>query len=62
MVEYAAMSTFSDANWDVPPGTGYLTVAGLVVAGAITLAYALRPTGSGQRRKAAGSAHVNHRA
>ena len=29
--EYIVMITFSDANWDTPPGTGYLTAA--VIAG-----------------------------
>jgi hypothetical protein len=27
MTEYAIMIRFSDANWDSPPGFGYLTVA-----------------------------------
>jgi hypothetical protein len=49
MFEYAAMSTFSDANWDVPPGTGYLTAAGLLLAGAFTLAYGIRRPGSSGR-------------
>ena len=30
----------SDANWDVPPGTGYLTAAALLVSGVVTLALA----------------------
>ncbi len=56
MFEYGSMATFSTANWDVPPGTGYLTVAGVLFAGVMTLTYALRPTGSRQLREAAGSA------
>ena len=28
IVEYVIMTNFSEANWDSPPGTGYLTVAG----------------------------------
>ena len=40
--DYVGTATFSDANWDLPPGTGYLTAAGLLVAGGLTLAYAIR--------------------
>ena len=36
MFSYASMSTFSDANWDVPPGTGYTTAAVLVLAAVLT--------------------------
>lgn len=40
--EYIAMGTFSDANWDVPPGTGYLTSAGLALSAALTIIVTLR--------------------
>ena len=49
MAEYVAMSTFSDANWDVPPGTGYLTTAVLGLSGLLTLAYAIRRPASTHR-------------
>jgi hypothetical protein len=58
--EFVAMVTFSDANWDVPPGTGYLTVAGLGIAGALTLAYAIRGPRSGQRPVPAERSLVEH--
>lgn len=32
IISYGFMINFSDANWDVPPGTGYLTAAVLVLA------------------------------
>jgi hypothetical protein len=35
--EYGIMITFSDANWDSPPGTGYLTGAVLIISGLLTL-------------------------
>src|SRR5215213_8594387 len=37
VVDYAAMVSFNSANWDVPPGTGYGTVAVLVAAATVTL-------------------------
>lgn len=40
--EYAFMVVFSDANWDAPPLTGYVTVATLVVAAVLTTTLALR--------------------
>jgi hypothetical protein len=52
------MGTFSDANWDVPPGTGYLTAAGLGLAAVLTLAYALRWPVLGHRSAPAESALV----
>jgi hypothetical protein len=30
----------SDANWDMPPGTGYVTAAALLVSGVVSLALA----------------------
>ncbi len=32
-VEFCAMLSFSDWDWDTPPGTGWITVAVLVIAG-----------------------------
>ena len=58
--DYSAMVMFSAANWDVPPGTGYLTVAVLGLSGLLTLAYGLRQPGSAQRLRTAGSALVHH--
>lgn len=60
VAEYAAMTTFSDANWDVPPGTGYLTAAGLGIAGALTLAYAIRGPRSGRQPVPAVPSLVEH--
>ena len=36
------MVAFSDANWDVPPLTGYVTAATLVGAAALTITLTLR--------------------
>jgi hypothetical protein len=35
--EYMVMGIFSDANWDFPPGTGYLTAAVLILSSILTL-------------------------
>lgn len=37
MFSYASMASVSDANWDVPPGTGYNTAALLVLAAVATV-------------------------
>ena len=38
IVQWGAMTSFfSDANWDVPPGTGYLTGAVLVISAVLTV-------------------------
>jgi hypothetical protein len=42
MAEYAIMIKFSDANWDSPPGTGYLTVAVITISAILTAIMALR--------------------
>ncbi len=34
--EYLVMVKFSDANWDCPPGTGYLTVATITISAILT--------------------------
>ena len=34
--EYLVMVKFSDANWDCPPGTGYLTVATITISANLT--------------------------
>jgi hypothetical protein len=44
VAEYIAMTTFSDANWDVPPGTGYLTAAVLVTRVVLTVVIMRSPT------------------
>jgi hypothetical protein len=36
--EYVVMTSFSDANWDSPPGTGYLTVAVMTISAILTAA------------------------
>jgi hypothetical protein len=36
IVEYMIMINFSDANWDTPPGTGYLTVAVITLSAILT--------------------------
>lgn len=41
---YIAMGSFSDANWDSPPGTGYLTAAALLGSAVVTLALAWSPS------------------
>ena len=41
--EWIAMEFFSAANWDVPPGTGYLTGATLIISCLLTVLMALRP-------------------
>ena len=42
IVQWDAMVTFSDANWDVPPGTGYLTGTTLTISGLLTVLMTLR--------------------
>jgi hypothetical protein len=34
--EWVTMTSFSDANWDTPPGTGYLTVATITISAILT--------------------------
>lgn len=41
VVAYLMMGTFSAANWDTPPGTGYLSVAVMVLAALGTVALTL---------------------
>jgi hypothetical protein len=45
--DFMIMMSWSSANWDVPPGTGWLTVAGLI-ASAVVTAVLTRRSGSGQ--------------
>ena len=42
IVEYVIMINFSDANWDTPPGTGYLTVATITISAILTVIMTLR--------------------
>jgi hypothetical protein len=58
IAEFVAMITFSDANWDVPPGTGYLTTAVLALSAFVTLRYALAGPFPTQRRPAGASSLV----
>jgi hypothetical protein len=58
MADYAIMSRFSDANWDSPPGSGYLTVAVLTISAILTAIMAL-PT---PRRGADDEPHQDHHA
>ncbi len=39
IVEYIGMSAFNENNWDTPPGTGWITVAVLVIAGSASLGF-----------------------
>jgi hypothetical protein len=36
MAEYAIMIRFSDADWDSPPGFGYLTVVTITISAILT--------------------------
>jgi hypothetical protein len=42
IVEYVVMINFSDANWDAPPGTGYLTAATITISAILTVIMTLR--------------------
>jgi hypothetical protein len=42
IVEYVIMINFSDANWDTPPGTGYLMVAVITISAILTAIMTLR--------------------
>lgn len=50
LAEYAFMIAFSDANWDTPPLTGYVTVITLSASAVLTMGLTLRPSppGSGK--------------
>ena len=37
IAEYEIMVRFSDANWDAPPGFGYLTVAVITICAILTV-------------------------
>ena len=56
MTEYAIMIWFSDANWDSPPGTGYLTVATITISAILTVIMTLRTP----KRAADDEAQPNH--
>ncbi len=47
MLEYMIMIGFSDANWDSPPGTGYLTVAAIIICAILIVIMTLRMPQSG---------------
>jgi hypothetical protein len=50
IADFSVMTIFSDANWDVPPGAGFLTTAVLALCAFVTLAYAIRwPEPAGRR-------------
>jgi hypothetical protein len=42
IAEYAIMIKFSDANWDSPPGFGYLAVATITISAILTVIMTLR--------------------
>ena len=42
IVEYVVMINFSEADWDAPPGTGYLTVATITISAILTVIMTLR--------------------
>jgi hypothetical protein len=42
IVEYVVMTSFSEADWDAPPGTGYLTVATITISAILTVIMTLR--------------------
>ncbi len=42
LVDYAAMTGWSSANWDSPPGTGALTVVTLATSAVLTLVMTMR--------------------
>jgi hypothetical protein len=42
IVEYVVMINFSEADWDSPPGTGYLTVATITISAILTVIMTLR--------------------
>jgi hypothetical protein len=47
IAEYMIMIRFSDANWDDPPGTGYLTVATIAISAILTAIMTLRTSQRG---------------
>jgi hypothetical protein len=56
IAEYLVMVKFSDANWDCPPGTGYLTVATITISAILTAIMTLWAPKSG----ADDEPHQNH--
>ena len=42
IAEYITMGIYSNANWDFPPGAGYLTAAVLVISAILTATITLR--------------------
>jgi hypothetical protein len=56
IVEYVAMTTFSERDWDTPPGTGYLTLATITISAMLTAIMTLRAP----RRDADDDPHQNH--
>jgi hypothetical protein len=55
MLEYTTMIWFSDANWDSPPGTGYLRVAVITISAILTAMMTLRTP-----RRGVGEQHQDH--
>jgi hypothetical protein len=51
MLEYTTMIWFSDANWDSPPGTGYLTVAVITIGAILTAIMTLLAPDTGTESK-----------
>jgi hypothetical protein len=46
--EYTLMFAFSEADWDTPPLTGYLTAAVLLVSAALTVIWGFTPVAAGR--------------
>ena len=56
MLVYMIMIRFSDANWDVPPGTGYLMVAANTISAILIVIMTLRAP----QRGADGETQADH--
>jgi hypothetical protein len=51
IAQWDAMVIFSDANWDGPPGTGYLTGATLIISRLADRAHDVPPRADQYRRR-----------
>ncbi len=62
MTEYAIVIRFSDANWDSPPGTGYLTVATITISATRCDQFRHRGTAHPSRGRSRAAVSEAHRA
>lgn len=46
LLDYMVMGTWSQANWDTPPGSGYLVVASLLLCGLVVITLTFRRLGA----------------